>query len=284
MDHYSVLGVTKQSSDKEIKTAFRKLAAKHHPDKGGDHQEFIKIKEAYETLSDPAKRQQYDNPQPQGFGGNGYQNGFNFQDMNPDMQDIFGQMFRNGTDPFRAPPRRNKDITIAAKITLEDIITGKNMLASYRLRSGNKETVDIHVPPGMRTDDVIRYQGLGDDALNFARGDLHVKIQILKHDHWHKEGQHVYREYLVNALDLIVGTSIIVHTLDGKKLDLKIPPGTQSGGRFNIAQHGLPDRGSNIRGNAYIIVNADIPKITNEGVLDYVKSIKKIIESDNETT
>ena len=276
MDHYSVLGVTKQSSDKEIKTAFRKLAAKHHPDKGGDHQKFIKIKEAYETLSDPVKRQQYDNPQPQGFQ-NGYQGGFNFTDMNPDMQDIFGQMFRNGTDPFRPPPRRNKDITIAAK-------TGKNLLASYRLRSGNKETVDINIPPGMREGDVIRYQGLGDDALNFARGDLHVKIQILPHDHWHREGQHVYREYLINALDLIVGTSIIVDTLDGKKLDLKIPPGTQSGGRFNIAQHGLPDRRNASKGNAYIIVNADIPKITNEGVLDYVKSIKKIIENDNETT
>ena len=282
MDHYTVLGLNKQASDKEIKTAFRKLAAKHHPDKGGDHQEFIKIKEAYEVLSDPQKRQDYDNPNP--FNQQRYQGGFNFNDMNPDMQDIFGQMFRNGADPFRQPPRRNKDITISAKLSLEDVITGKNLLASYKLRSGKKETVDIQIPPGIRDSDVIRYQGLGDDALPYTRGDLHVKIQFLNHEHWQRDGLNVYREYSINALDLIVGTRVIVETLDGKRLDLKIPAGTQTGARFNIAQQGLPDRRNGVRGNAYILLNPLIPKITNDGVLQYVQSIKKIIDNEDETS
>jgi len=279
MDHYSVLGVSKTATDKEIKTAFRKLAAKHHPDKGGDSKKFVQIKDAYETLIDPQKRAEYDNPQPQ-FGQ--YQRGFDFNNVNPDIQDLFGQMFRNGTDPFRPPPRRNKDITIAAKVTLEDVLKGKNLIASYKLRSGNTETVEINIPPGIRDGDTIRYGGLGDDFLQFARGDLHVKIQILPHTDWQRDGINLYREYSVNALDLITGTSIIVDTLEGRQLDLKIPKGTKVGCRFNIAQHGLPDRRNGVRGNAYIIINAHIPQIDNPQVLEYIKSMKKIINNETD--
>jgi len=279
MDHYTSLGLHKSASEKEIKTAFRRLAAKHHPDKGGDHKEFIRIKEAYEVLSDPQKRQQYDNPQPQW---NQQRPGFGYDNVNVDIQDIFGNMFRNGAqgNPFQNPPKRNKDITIAAKITLEDVLNGKNLIASYALRSGKKETVDIEIPPGMKDGDIIRYSGLGDDILQMQRGDLHVKIQILNDVNWMREGIHLYREYKINALDLIVGTSIIVDTIDGRQLNLKIPPGTQTNGRFNIAQHGLPNRKNGTRGNAYIIVSAIIPKIKNSAVLQYVKSIKKTIEND----
>jgi curved DNA-binding protein len=278
MDHYTVLGVHKSASEKEIKTAFRRLAGKHHPDKGGDHKEFIKIKEAYEVLSDPQQRQQYDNTQPQ----NQHRGGFGYDNINPDMQDIFGNMFRqSGTsNPFQQPARRNKDITIAAKIELEDVLTGKNLIASYTLRTGKKETVDIEIPPGIRSGDVIKYSGLGDDILQLQRGDLHVKIEILNHKDWQREGMHLYREYKVNALDLIVGCSIIVHTLDGKQLNLKVPTGTQSNGRFNIAQHGLPDRRNGQRGNAYIIVTATIPKISNPSVLKQLTLIKNIINNE----
>jgi len=273
MDHYSVLGLHKSASEKEIKTAFRRRAGKHHPDQGGDHKEFIKIKEAYEVLSDPQRRQQYDNPQPQ-F--NQHRGGFGYDNVNVDIQDMFGNMFRNGAqgNPFQNPPKRNKDITIAAKIELEDVLKGKNLLASYALRSGKKETVDIEIPAGIRDGDVIRYSGLGDDILHMQRGDLHVKVQIVKHKHWVREGMHLYREYKVNALDLIVGTCIIVDTIDGRQLNLTVPAGTQSNGRFNIAQYGLPDRQSGTRGNAYIIVNATIPKINDPDVLESIRNIR----------
>src|SRR5210317_1779012 len=100
MDHYSTLGVSKSASEKEIKTAFRKLAAQHHPDKGGDQKKFVEIKEAYETLKDPQKKQMYDqfgtaDPQQagfqqQGFGGPG---GFHFDG---DVNDLFSTFFGGG--------------------------------------------------------------------------------------------------------------------------------------------------------------------------------------------
>ena len=83
MDHYQTLGVSKQADAKEIKNAYRRLAGKHHPDKGGSEEEFKKVQKAYETLSDPNKRAEYDNPSP--FGG-----GFRQGSQPFDMNDIFG--------------------------------------------------------------------------------------------------------------------------------------------------------------------------------------------------
>src|SRR5210317_116916 len=82
MDYYSILGVSKNASDKELKSAYKKLSMQHHPDRtGGDDSKFKEINEAYSTLKDPQKRQEYDNPQPQGFGPNGFGGMGGFEDL-----------------------------------------------------------------------------------------------------------------------------------------------------------------------------------------------------------
>ena len=117
MDHYETLGVQRDATAKEIKTAFRKLAMKHHPDKGGDQDQFKRIQGAYEVLSDPDKRAQYDNPNPfnqfEGFGGS-----------NP-FETIFGDIF--GT---RRQPERNPDGVVDITITLLQAYTGTNMIVN----------------------------------------------------------------------------------------------------------------------------------------------------------
>ena len=98
-NHYETLGVSKSATPEEIKRAYRKLASQHHPDKGGDTAKFQQVEEAYRVLSDPAQRQQYDNPQPQG----GFNFNFNNSGVPPEMQDIFrnfGFNFNAGS-PFR---------------------------------------------------------------------------------------------------------------------------------------------------------------------------------------
>ena len=112
---YETLGVPKGASDEEIKRAYRKLAAKHHPDRGGDTAKFQEIQSAYETLSDPQKRHQHDNPNPFGQGFQGHPNGFEFHFGGGGPEDLFAQFFQGfpGGHPFhQRQPRRNKDLRV----------------------------------------------------------------------------------------------------------------------------------------------------------------------------
>jgi curved DNA-binding protein len=263
MDYYSILGVAKSANQDEIKRAYRKLAMQHHPDKGGDEAKFKQINEAYSVLGDPAQRAQYDTPQPQMR--------FRAGDFNNDpFSDMMSQMFGGRM-------RRNPDITIAAKIDLVDSIVGKKLIAAYRLRSGREETVNIDVPPGARHGDTIRFSGLGDDVMAGQRGNLFVKIQILPHPVWRREDDDLYAKQNVNALDLILGCSIIVNTVDDRQLELKIPKSTRSGTTFSISDYGAPNVHTGRRGKIFLTIEAEIPKIDDEDMLNKIREIRNAI-------
>src|SRR5210317_1152812 len=120
MDPYTVLGVEQSASDRDIKSAFRKLAVKYHPDRGGDENKFKEINEAYDKIKTSEKRQQYEASKR--FGGDGFN--FNFAQGDPfDMQDMFSQFFGDGFQQSRRyrrqPPNRN--IQIGIEVTLEDV-------------------------------------------------------------------------------------------------------------------------------------------------------------------
>jgi molecular chaperone DnaJ len=128
-DYYEVLGVNKNSTPDEIKKAYRKQSMEHHPDKGGNEEAFKEVAEAYETLSDPSKKESYDtyghNAPKNNFGGGG----------NP--FDIFAEMFgRSGFNPFanqqQQRQRRGNDLNLSVKLTLEEIFTGTNKKFKYR--------------------------------------------------------------------------------------------------------------------------------------------------------
>ena len=186
MDYYDLLGVSRQASAKELKSAFKKKSMEHHPDRGGDEEKFKQINEAYQNLSDPQKRQMYDqfgtvDPQQQG-GPQGFS--FNFQGGPGgfDINDLMGQF---GFGQFGQRQMRNEDITIGCRITLREVYTGKNVLATYRLRNGQEQTVDIKLPPGVSPGDKIRYAGMGQkDIPNAPPGDLYVQIQVQAEKDW----------------------------------------------------------------------------------------------------
>ena len=166
MDYYNILGVNRGADNNELKHAYKKASMKHHPDRGGDAEKFKEVNEAYSTLKDPQKRQQYDNPQAQAQ--------FNTQNMNGNFGDIFAQFgFRQ-----QQQQQRNPDVTIAVDITLEECVTGKQVLATFRLRNGREETVDINIPPGAINGNQVRYQGLGEEIIPGPRGNLIVQIQV----------------------------------------------------------------------------------------------------------
>ena len=245
---------------------------KYHPDRNqGNDVQFKKIQEAYETLSDAGKRQQYDNPQqfnnPNGFGGNPF--------GSQAFDDVFSNFF-GGRGPRRYP--QNRDITISAMITLEEAFIGKKLLATYRLFSGRDESVEIEIPPGANHNDTIRYGGLGDDTDGrFPRGNLNVRIQVNKHNNFVRENDNLYIVKKVNIFDLLLGSAIIVKTIEGKELSVNIPKGTMPGTKLSIKDYGMPNVNTRIRGNLYIIVEPVIPKIEDENILKKLREIKDAI-------
>ena len=188
-DYYQTLGVSEGASPDEIKRAYRSLANKHHPDKGGDQAKFKDISVAYENLSDPQKKAEYDNQRM--FGG-GQQFHFNT-----------GSPFGGGFDPFGGQGpfgdifahmrgqqmRRNRDLNIQCTVSFLDSFNGKQLEANYRLPSGRNQNVVINVPAGVTHGDTIRYSGLGDDSMPGApRGNLNVTILVQPDPNYERRG------------------------------------------------------------------------------------------------
>lgn len=275
MDYYSMLGVSKNASDKEIKTAFRKLAAKHHPDKGGDHKKFVEIKEAYEALSDPQKKSNYDQygstEPPQGFGPNGFQGMGGFED-------VFANIFGNGFAQQQRRQMRNKDMRIGYRMHFKEVYTGTGATISYVLPSGRNEVIDVKIPAGMKHGDTVQFPNYGDDSIpNLQRGTLLVQLAIQTPNNWRRDGEHLYTELRVDIFDLLLGKNVQITTPEQKSIMLNIPPGTNNDVTMNITGHGVPIVNTTRRGNLYVKIKAITPKLTQDE-LQKVQEIKNGID------
>jgi len=267
-DYYNTLGVSKQANADEIKKAYRKLASQHHPDKGGDTQKFQEIEEAYRTLSDPEKRQHYDNPQPQ-FGGGvppGFEDIFNAFGNNP-----FGDMF----GARRAQPVRNRTLNLQTYITLEDAFHGKELIANIQLPSGRDQMLEVKIPAGIRDGTVLRLSGMGDDSIpNVPRGDIHLSVHVNQHPVFQRSNDDLLMTLQLNCLEAIVGTTQRFDTIDGKTLEMNIPPGTQHGQVMSVQGHGMPNMSDNrMRGRLLLNVSLSVPKNLTEAQKDLIRQI-----------
>tara|TARA_B110000238_G_C15993823_1_gene381386 strand:- start:48 stop:872 length:825 start_codon:yes stop_codon:yes gene_type:complete len=263
MNYYTTLGLTKSATAAEIKSAYRKLAAKNHPDKGGDPEKMQSINEAYDTLGDAKKRSQHDNPRAQfGAGGHGHQD---FEDIMRHFTGGGGSNFGNG---FQQRQQRNRDITVNAEITIAEMISGKDIIASYRLVTGKVETVEISIPAGARPGMRIEYSGMGDDShATIPRGNLYVLIAVIGEKNWQVRDNDLYTGKQVNVIDMMLGVKIEFETLEKKKVSLKIPAGTKAGTTFGIIDHGIPDANTKKRGRLLVQIQPDIPQLSDEQIV-----------------
>lgn len=273
MDYYSTLGLNKNASKQDIRKAYKKLSMRHHPDRGGDENQFKKINEAYSILSDPQKRAAYDNPQPR-F------NSSNFGGGNPfggNYDNIFHEFFRQAAQPHHYNNRvqRNKDIRLTYEISLEDCYTGKEAILRYKLVNGTSKEVNVNIPPGAKNGDVIRFEGLGDNTIkHMPKGNLLLNIKVRNTSGWRVDGLNLHGTIKIPIWDFITGTQYIIDLPSKKSIQLNIPKGTQTGTTFSIHNHGLPNIKTGKYGIVYVKVNGIIPKISDEAILQQIDNIR----------
>lgn len=258
MEHYQTLGVAKTATPDEIKKAYRKLASQHHPDKGGDTATFQKIQIAYDTLSDPEKRQQYDNPMTRGNPFGGFQQapgGFNFN-FNGDMNDLFGQMFNQHQQRH---PNQPHVFRTSINITLEQSYSGGTQ--SLRLQTPHgTHAVNIEIPKSVTDGGQMRYENLIPSA------SLLVEFRVAPHLKFERKGMDLYCNQQVSILDLIVGGDFEFTTISGKTLMVSIPPKTQPYMHLKIAGEGMPIPNSRIFGDQILLLKPFVPDIIDDEI------------------
>jgi len=269
MDYYKVLGVSASATSDEIKSAYRKLAMKHHPDRGGDPAKFQEIQEAYATLSDDQKRAEYDSPNP--FGGAG---GFSSQFGDDGIFSTFfgGPQFGFG---FQQAQPRNSNIGAHVEIGLEDVMTGKELNAEVTFRNGQRKLVSINIPVGIDDNVQIRYPGMGDHSQpKFAPGDLIVTVRVRPHPKFKREGVNLICEHEISVWEALLGSEMTITSIDNKTFTIGIPPGTQPETVLSCRGEGIPHHKSGVRGNLLIRVKVKIPKNLNENQKQLLEQAK----------
>ncbi len=282
--HYETLGVPETASKDEIKKAYRKLAAKHHPDKGGDTSTFQNISRAYDVLSDDQKRSEYDAQRKMGGSfrfdsSEGFDPFAQAAAMGQGWQDVssmfgqgspFEQFFRGTRQQVR---RKNRDLNIRITVTFKQSYTGCDLEANYQMPNGRKQTVLIQVPPGIVSGQVIRYAGMGEDSdPSLGKGDLNVTVMVAHSQEYERRGNDLVTYLLINPVEAMTGCTKIVSHVGGSSIRFKLRPGIRHGSEFASPNLGFTDLKGG-KGNFIIVVGIDIPEVTDPEIKEELEKI-----------
>jgi DnaJ-class molecular chaperone len=283
-DYYETLGVPRDAKEENIKTAYRKLARKYHPDLNPNNKQaeekFKEVQEAYEVLGDPEKRSKYDQlganwksgseftppPQWEGnfdfsevFGGGGgprRSGGFNPQGGGS-FSDFFETLFGGipGGAAGRGPRQRSRppeDAETELELPLLDMHRGITQKLTVNFEKSQK-VLDVRIPPGARDNSRIRIAGGGPQG-----GDLYVRLKQQPNPHFTAKGDDTESVLEITPWEAALGASIEVPTLDGRA-EIRVPPGVASGQRLRLRGQGLNIRGGG-RGDQLVVMKIVLPK------------------------
>lgn len=290
-DYYSILGVERDAKEAEIKTAYRRLARRYHPDvskEANAERKFKEVGEAYEVLKDPQKRQAYDQlganwkagqnfTPPSGwqdiFSGVDFsQRGFVSSGFSDFFESLFGGGFtqgqsvrQGGTSEFQ---RKGADQRAGISITLEDAFNG----ATKNISLHNGRSLEVKIPSGITSGKRIRLAGQGSEGIGGApNGDLYLEVQVLPHSLYGLKGRDVLLDLPVSPWEAALGARVFVPTLGGR-VEVTIPPASRSGKKLRLKKRGLPGKPA---GDQIMTLQIFTPKASTEQDKCFYRDMEK---------
>ena len=285
IDYYQILGISKDADEKAIKTAYRKLARKYHPDLNLGDQEaerkFKEVNEANEVLGNPENRKKYDkygkdwehadeikkqrraqqqyqsSSRRSGGGGGG----------DADFSDFFESMFggqssSGGGDPFgrRSPRFRGQDFHASLNLKLSEVYQTQKQTVMV-----NGKNLRFTIPAGIKDQQEIKIKGQGGPGANGGpAGDLYIRFDIVNDTPFHREGDDLYLEVPLDLYTALLGGEITVETMDGK-VRLKVKPETDNGAKVKLKGKGFPVyKKEGTFGDLYLTYQVVLPKNLSE--------------------
>src|SRR5256885_63932 len=271
-DYYETLAVPRDATSEQIRSAYRKLARRYHPDLNEDEdaeERFKEVAEAYEVLSDGEKRERYDRlganwregedvsgaPGFEGFGR--ATDGVRFEFGDGGFSDFFESLFGSArTGDVRI---RGADLEAAVDLSLEEAAAG----GPLRISLDDGRSFTVNVPAGVRDGQRIRLAGRGGEGIGEgSTGDLYLRVHLRPHRTFRVEGRDLHLDVPVTPWDAALGTTLEVPTLTGSA-KVRLPAGSSSGRRLRLRGEGMPDRQGR-PGDLYARVQIMVPRELDE--------------------
>lgn len=297
-DYYKTLGVSREASDDEIRKAYKKLVRQYHPDaRPGDKEaaeRFKKIQEAYEVLSDPEKREQYDR---YGAAFQGAGRGWGGQQGRPftwttsgggagpiDLNDILGDMFGGGGfggfggAGRQAQPRtrRGEDLQLDIDVPFQVAAEGGSHSLQLR-RNGQVERINVKIPPGVETGSVIRLAGQGHPGAGGGpAGDLLLSVNVSPHPWFRREGNNILLDIPITPSEAALGAKVEVPTLAEGKVTVTVPAGTSSGQKLRLRGKGVIDPKTKQRGDQFCVMKIVMHKPVGEPARELYEELARV--------
>ena len=289
-DCYDVLGIKKNATDKEIKSAYRKLAKKYHPDANpGDkraEEKFKELSEAYDILKNPEKRKLYDRfghaafdetmagqgaygqqGAQQSYGSGWYDfgttgNGGQYREYHfssDDLGDIFGDFFGGFGKGAHTGGNKGADIETEMTISFDEAAFGCTKKIYFE--GNQKKPLEVKIPAGIDEGQSVRLRGNGHPGSSgMPSGDMYIRVHITPKQGYERKGMDVYTTEEIPYTTAVLGGDAIFGTLYGK-VKCRIPAGTQSGSRIRIKNKGIQSmKNPSVRGDEYVTVQIAVPR------------------------
>ena len=286
VDYYKILGISKKTTQKEIKTAYRKLARKYHPDLNPDNKEserkFKEINEANEVLSDPESRKKYDTYGKEWKQGEAHEKARKQQQQsgqqdfsNEEYSDFFGSMFGGGRPSYsksRSPKFKGQDYHTELQLNLKDVYTTQQQVLTI-----NGKKIRLKIPAGVENGQVIKIKEKGAAGINGGpNGDLYIKFNINNHSRFKREGNNLYLNVDLELYTSILGGEITIATFNGK-VKLQIKPETKNETKVKLKEKGFPlYKKEDKFGDLYITYHIKMPTNLNEKEIELFKELQKM--------